>query len=116
MFYASTGLVAIGAWMLEKVARLQSLGFGWLPTFVAVLGIVIAAAWVGSMVLGRFYEERLFADMQSLWSYPDHPDGFAFSLRAIMGIVAMFISPCTMRDRARERRLAYQRRAQQAET
>lgn len=66
MFYASTGLLAILAWVLQNAEQLGPLGLQSFPVFVSALGFLVAVAWLASIILGRFYEKRWFADMDTI--------------------------------------------------
>lgn len=66
MFYANTGLIAIAAWILDKKGTPNNGGFGSYLGFIAVLGMLLAVMWLASVVLGRYYERRLFADIKAL--------------------------------------------------
>lgn len=66
MFYASTGLLAILAWVVQNTGQLRQLGLQSFPVFVSALGLLVAVAWITSIILGRFYERRWFADMDAI--------------------------------------------------
>ena len=66
MLVSSTGLIAVFGWLIGQDQHTKQLSLAYAILFLSAIGAALAVTWLLTIVLGRFYEKRWFADMDAI--------------------------------------------------